>query len=107
MLIIRHYLTKGGVDLVTEWLHDLRDIRAKAAIVRRINRLELGNFGDHKALRDGVHELRIDLGPGYRLYYARAGDTLVLLLCGGDKRGQGADIDRACACWRDWKSRSH
>ncbi len=50
MFVIRHYLTKGGADLVAEWLRDLRDVRAKAAIIRRINRLELGNFGDHKAL---------------------------------------------------------
>ncbi|MDH6269165.1 putative addiction module killer protein [Rhizobium sp. SG_E_25_P2] len=107
MFVIRHYLTKGGADLVAEWLRDLRDLRAQAAIIRRINRLELGNFGDHKALREGVSELRIDLGPGYRLYFGRAGDTVILLLCGGDKRSQEADIDRACAFWRDWKSRGH
>jgi putative addiction module killer protein len=63
------------------------------------------NFGDFKPLRDGVHELRIDVGPGYRVYYARAGKVVMLLLCGGTKRTQDGDIDRACDCWRDWQSR--
>ncbi len=67
----------------------------------RIDRLALGLFGDAKALRDGVRELRIDWGPGYRVYYALAGCTVVLLLCGGDKRTQKADIARAVSYWRD------
>lgn len=79
---------------------------AKAAIIRRLNRLEQGNFGDFKPVRGGVHELRIDVGPGYRVYYAQTGKTVMLLLCGGSKRTQAADIDRACDCWRDWQSRS-
>jgi putative addiction module killer protein len=90
---------------LTDWLAGLRDTRAKSAIIRRINRIELGNFGDHKQLRDGVSELRIDVGQGYRVYYALSGKTIVLLLCGGDKRQQSADIDRACACWSDWRAR--
>jgi putative addiction module killer protein len=65
----------------------------------------LGNFGDHKFCRDGVWELRIDVGPGYRVYYAVAGSQVVLLLCGGDKRTQGADINRACEYWQDWQGR--
>ena len=79
---------------------------ARKAIDRRIFRLELGTFGDHKFCRDGVWELRIDLGPGYRLYYALEATTIVLLLCGGDKRSQSADIDKACEYWRDWQHRS-
>jgi len=105
MIDVRHYLTQEGKDLVADWLRKLRDVQAKAAIIRRLNRLEQGNFGDFKSLREGVYELRIDVGPGYRVYYARSGKTLVLLLFGGTKRTQNADIDRACDYWRDWQSR--
>lgn len=107
MFEVCHYLTPDGSDLIADWLRRLRDIQAKAAIIRRLNRLEQGNFGDFKPLRDGVHELRIDVGPGYRVYYARSGQTVMLLLCGGDKRSQDADIARACACWRDWQDRAN
>lgn len=107
---IRHYLDPNGRDHFAEWRDQVRDqvrdTKARIAIDRRIMRLELGNFGDHKPLREGVWELRIDVGPGYRVYYAKAGLTVVLLLCGGDKRKQNADIDRACAYWRDWQNRN-
>ncbi len=103
MIEIRHYLAADNRDVFADWLKNLRDIKAKIAILRRINRLELGNFGDHKFLRDGVWELRIDVGPGYRIYYAQADKTIILLLSGGDKRTQDADIHRACNCWRDWQ----
>jgi putative addiction module killer protein len=105
MFDVRHYLTRDGDDLIARWLGKLRDIQAKAAIIRRLNRLAQGNFGDFKPLRESVHELRIDVGPGYRVYYARSGKTVMLLLCGGTKRTQSADIDRACDYWRDWQSR--
>ena len=82
---VRHYLTPDGKDIYLEWHRKLRDTKARIAIDRRINRIELGNFGDHKFCRDGVWELRIDVGPGYRVYYAAAGTQVVLLLCGGDK----------------------
>jgi putative addiction module killer protein len=72
---------------------------------RRVNRVEQGNFGDHKYCRDGVWELRIDVGAGYRVYYAIADQAIVLLLGGGDKRAQDADIDRACNYWQDWQRR--
>jgi putative addiction module killer protein len=84
----------------------LRDTKAKIAIDRRINRIKLGNFGDRKFCRDGVWELRIDVGQGYRVYYAVAGNQVVLLLCGGDKRTQNADIVRACEYWHDWQGRT-
>jgi putative addiction module killer protein len=103
---IRHYLTPEGKDVVREWQSSLRDTKACIAIDRRINRIELGNFGDHRFCRNGVWELRIDVGPGYRLYYALAGAQVVLLLSGGDKRAQEADIDRACAYWKDWQQRA-
>ena len=69
-------------------------------------RIEAGNFGDHKPCREGVWELRIDQGPGYRVYYAMAGAVVVLLLCGGDKGTQDADIERAIGSWKDWQRRS-
>lgn len=79
---------------------------AKIAVVRRVNRIEQGNFGDHKFCRDGVWELCIDVGAGYRVYYAIAGQQIVLLLCGGDKRTQNKDIERACTYWQDWQRRT-
>jgi putative addiction module killer protein len=103
---IRHYIDFNGRDHFTEWREKVRDPKARIAIDRRIIRMELGNFGDHKFLRDGVWELRIDVGPGYRVYYAKAGAVIVLLLCGGDKDTQKNDIDRACEYWRDWLNRS-
>jgi putative addiction module killer protein len=77
------------------WMDGLRDMQATARIAIRIRRLSLGNFGDVKSVGGGVSELRIDYGPGYRLYFTRRGATLVILLCGGDKRTQDRDILRA------------
>ena len=105
MYEIRHYLMRNQKDPFMEWRLQLRDTMARIAVDRRINRMELGNFGDHRFCRDGVWELRIDAGPGYRVYYAIAGAEVVLLLCGGDKRTQDADIDRACEYWIDWQAR--
>jgi putative addiction module killer protein len=77
------------------WLADLRDVQAKARINARIRRLSLGNPGHHRVLQSGVAELKIDYGPGYRVYYTQRGEELVILLCGGDKRTQTQDIERA------------
>ena len=103
---IRHYLTSEEKDVYLDWLRKQRDTMARIAIDRRVNRMEQGNFGDHKFCRNGVWELRIDVGAGYRVYYAMAGRQIVLLLCGGDKRAQDADIDRACEHWQDWQRRT-
>ena len=103
MFDIRHYLTTEGRDVYADWHTALRDTRAKIAIDRRINRVELGNFGDHKFERNGVWELRIDVGLGYRVYYALSGKHVVLLLCGGDKSTQGTDLKRACKYWPNWQ----
>ncbi len=99
---IVHYTTRDGTDLFQEWMDTLRDNRARIAVLRRIDRVAMGNFGDHKACRDGVSELRVDVGHGYRVYYFQHGDTLVVLLCGGDKRTQDADINRAVAYRADF-----
>ena len=84
----------------------MKDAKAAARIAARIARLAAGNFGDCKPLRDGVWELRIDWGPGYRVYYAMSGRRCVLLLCGGDKRKQSADINRAIEYWNDYQRRT-
>lgn len=77
------------------WFDKLRDRAAKIVIARRIDRLELGNLGDHKPVGDSVSELRIFVGPGYRVYFTRRGNEIVILLCGGDKGSQAADIAKA------------
>lgn len=104
MYTINHYLNPDdGQNLFEDWLAQMRDRVAKLAILKRIVRVEEGNFGDHKFCREGVSELRVNVGAGYRVYYAMSGKQVVLLLCGGDKRTQDADIDRACDNWRNWQ----
>lgn len=80
-----------------DWLSDLRDVSARARIAKRIDRIAAGNLGDIKSVGDGVSELRFTFGPGYRVYYTRRGDIVVILLCGGDKGSQIRDIERAKA----------
>jgi len=94
---IMHYITKNSVDLFQKWLDELSDTRARIAILRRLDRVVQGNFGDHKSCRDGVSEIRIDVGQGYRIYYCHHGRSVVILLCGGDKNSQKEDINRAIA----------
>lgn len=106
MYAIRNYIDSAGKDVLLEWQRKLRDSIAKISIDRRIFRLELGNFGDHKFCRDGVWELRVDVGAGYRVYYAIEGGDIILLLCAGDKRTQDTDITRACSYWQDWQRRN-
>lgn len=106
MIEIQHYLNPSGQNLFMEWLDSLPDVKAQARIAMRINRLAAESFGDCKPLREGVWELRIDYGPGYRVYYGRIGKKIVLLLLGGDKRRQSADIAKAIEYWKDYQIRS-
>jgi putative addiction module killer protein len=78
-----------------EWRAGLRDAVARKRIGARIDRLSFGNFGDAKSVGEGVRELRLDFGPGYRIYFVQRGDVLVILLCGGDKSTQARDIAKA------------
>jgi putative addiction module killer protein len=103
---IQHYLNRSGTDVFDDWLSQLNDRRAQAKIAVRINRLAAGNFGDCKTLGQGLYELRVDWGPGYRVYYAIFGRVCVLLLCGGDKRKQASDIERAFKYLNDYKERT-
>lgn len=105
MIEIRTYLTADGHSPFDEWLASLRDVQARARIRARLVRVQAGNFGDFKPLQDGVQELRIDHGPGYRVYVSRQGSVVVLLLCGSDKSKQASEIKRAMAYLDDWRKR--
>lgn len=85
------------------WLRKLKDTQARLRILARLDRLAAGNIGDMKSFGGGIFELRLAFGPGYRIYLARRGDRLVLLLCGGDKSSQTDDIARARALAAEWK----
>ena len=101
---VKEYLTATGKSPFSEWLDGLRDRQARAIIRKRINRLRKGNLGDSKPVGDGVFELKIDFGPGYRTYFGQDGETIVVLLCGGDKRSQDSDIRKAKEYWKDYGS---
>lgn len=111
MPTLYRYQTDAGDEPITEWLLGLRDRNASAAIRVRLRRVEAGNFGDCKSVDcksvgGGVSELRVDVGAGYRVYCARRGTEIVILLCGGDKRTQAADIQTAKRYWIDFKRRN-
>jgi len=95
MIEVRHTV------VFSEWLKSLKDVRAAARIEIRIARVELGNLGDAKFI-DGIGELRIDYGPGYRVYFVKRGNTVVILLCAGDKSSQSRDIRRAIEIAREF-----
>lgn len=99
------YVSADGAEPFAEWLDHLRDGMARVRIAKRLTKLRAGVMGDWKAVGGGVIELREDYGPGYRVYCARGGRTLIVLLAGGDKRTQQKDIQRAQAYWQDWKRR--
>jgi putative addiction module killer protein len=86
-----------------DWFEGLRDRQARARIAVRVERLGFGNPGDVKPVGAGVSEMRIDYGPGYRVYFAQRGNTTLLLLAGGDKRTQNADIKRAIQLLKSWR----
>lgn len=102
---IREYVTEDGRNPFREWLEGLADRQARARIDVRLTRVRLGNLGDSRSVGGGVQELRIHYGPGYRLYFARHGDDVVILLVGGDKSGQSRDIRLAQALWADYRRR--
>ena len=105
MIEIITYQDSNGHKPYADWLGSLTDKQARARILVRVNRIAAGNFGDCKPLRDGVQELRIDHGPGYRVYLSRQGPVLVLLLCGSNKRDQNRAIKQAVDYLNDWKQR--
>lgn len=102
---IRIYTDGEGHAPFDYWLSALPDRLARAKIRARLARVEAGNLGDCKPLREGVQELRVDYGPGYRVYLSRQGPVLVLLLCGSDKSDQSREIEKAIGYLNDWKQR--
>jgi len=102
---VRQYQTADGRKPFGAWLDRLRDEQARARIAARIDRMQSGLRGDWKAVGADVFELRIDHGPGYRVYCGQDGNALVLLLCGGDKRTQKRDIEVAHGYWQDYQER--
>lgn len=105
MIELFRYQRDDGREPFTEWLNALRDKVAQARIRVRLRQVQAGNFGDCEPVGEGVMELRVHVGAGYRVYLGRHGKTVVLLLCGGDKRSQSADIKRAKELWSEWKRR--
>ena len=105
MYELRHFENNEGRDLFGEWLDCLEDKQTRARIAMRLIRLENGNFGDCKPVGGGVWELRIDWGPGYRIYYAIENKKVLLLCCGGDKRTQKNDIKTAIKRWQVWRTK--
>lgn len=101
------YCTRDGRAPFEEWLRALRDARARATVRARVGRLRLGNFGDCKAVGEGVLELRVHYGPGYRIYFGKHGSAVVVLLCAGDKGNQSRDIARAKRYWREYRNANH
>ena len=104
-LDVRVYARSDGSEPYTRWLRAVRDGPTRYRIRQRIARIRLGNLGDFRSVGEGVQELRIPTGPGFRAYFGRPNDSIMILLCGGDKRTQWRDIERAHDYWRDYRSR--
>lgn len=102
---VLYYESADGKRPIQEWLYSLRDIIARAKLRARIDRVKLGNFGKCDPVGHGVMELKLDFGPGYRIYFGQKGQTLIVLLCGGDKSSQSKDIKKAQEYWTDYKRR--
>lgn len=105
MMQLFRYQREDGREPFSEWLNGLRDKMAQARIRIRLRQVEAGNLGDSEPVGEGVIELRIHVGAGYRVYCGRHGKTIVLLLCGGDKASQARDIKQAKELWTEWKRR--
>jgi putative addiction module killer protein len=103
---LEYYVTAAGKKPFKEWLEGLKDVAARAKIRVRLDRVRLGNLGDNRSVGGGVYELRVDYGPGYRIYYACESECIILLLLGGDKSKQKKDIDVAKEFWSDHKRRT-
>ncbi len=102
---IDEYINAQGKSPYEEWLSGLKDLKAKAKIMMRIDRMALGLFGDVEPIGEGLSELRIHYGPGYRVYYGKEGQRIYLLLGGGDKSTQSKDIKQAKECWKQHKGK--
>jgi putative addiction module killer protein len=102
---IEYYRTERDQKPFKDWLEDLRDVKARAKVRVRLDRARLGNLGDRKQIGNGVWEMRIEYGPGYRVYFGLEGNRVILLLLGGDKSTQQKDIEQATTYWIDYQER--
>lgn len=105
MFEVLRYRAVDGSEPITDWLASIKDKQAQAKVRLRIQRMAAGNLGDSRPVGAGVREMREHEGPGYRVYFAQHGKSLVLLLCGGTKKSQDEDIPMARLYWADWKRR--
>ena len=99
------YANQDGYEPFAEWMDNLRDRQGKRRILQRLRRLEQGNYGDVAPIGDGLSELRMFFGPGYRVYFGEDAENIVVILCGGDKSTQNQDIEDAKAYWKEYLSR--
>ena len=97
------YQTENGREPFNDWLNDLKDEKTTARILARLDRLEQGHYGDYKPIGESIFELRFFFGSGYRVYFAEVDNTIVILLCGGDKSSQKRDIKQALSYWQDFQ----
>ncbi|MSP53583.1 MAG: type II toxin-antitoxin system RelE/ParE family toxin [Gammaproteobacteria bacterium] len=104
---VRIYKTPAGIEPFNRWLSSIKDPTLNARIRTRLARLYLGNEGDHEAVGRGVYELRLMFGSGYRIYYAKSGEMIIVLLNGGDKKSQSKDIQLAQQYWAEFKGNYH
>lgn len=102
---VTNYITQDGREPFAEWIKHFRDGQTRMRILKSIAKIRLGNFGDSAPVGEGVSELKLDFGSGYRVYYAKHGDQIVFLLCGGDKKSQQKDIEEAREYWAEYKAR--
>lgn len=100
---LKIYQDSSGREPFAEWLDSLKDRKTRSRIITRLDRLEVGNPGDNRHLEEGVYELRLHFGPGYRVYYGEDGPIIIILLIGGDKSTQSNDIKKAKALWKNYK----
>ncbi|MBI3552628.1 MAG: type II toxin-antitoxin system RelE/ParE family toxin [Elusimicrobia bacterium] len=103
--ILRYYRTPDGTVPFQDWIASLKDAAGRFIILRRIDRAAKGNLGDFRTVGGGIIELRVDFGPGYRVYAGLSGEELIILLCGGNKKSQDRDIANAHEYWADHRSR--
>ena len=101
------YAKENGKEPFTEWLYNLSDVMGRKRILARVSRLQQGNYGDYQPVGEGVNELRLFFGYGYRVYFGEHNNHVVVLLCGGDKESQSNDIEQAKAYWREYLNHEH
>jgi putative addiction module killer protein len=100
------YADPTGYEPFQEWIDELRDLKGRRLIIKRLLRVQEGNFGDAEPIGEGLSELRIFFGPGYRVYFGEDAGNIILILCGGDKSTQSRNITNAKSYWKEYKSRA-